>query len=165
MLNQYTFNFTLEIASPIIALEMDFLKEEVFFICSLYIFFLLGELKCWRKSYKTSFPNASGSSLFGCFIVEQCFKTVSKLRDGHVAAFITLKYRIYCKVLIIGVAYLQLCMLNTKTNKSLCLSMSDTTVTKGWRRKMLAHTASEPCTEHMCYGMVLQASSQNMHKM
>ena len=86
------------------------------------------------------------------------------LRDGNVAAFITLKYRIFCKVLIRGVAYLfQLCTLNAKTNKSLCLSMSDTTVTKGWRRNMLAHTAPEPCTEHMCYGMVLQASSQNMH--
>ena len=76
MLNQYTFNFTLEIASPIIALEMDFLKEEIFCICLIYIYFVSGELKCWIESSKTSFPNASGSSLFGCFILERCFKTV-----------------------------------------------------------------------------------------
>ena len=54
-------------------------------------------------------------------------------RDGHVTAFITLKYRTYCKVLI---GYLfQLCTKNVETNKSLCLSTSDTTVPKGWRKK------------------------------
>ena len=49
-------------------------------------------------------------------------------RDGHVAAFITLKYRIYCKVLIRGVSQLfELCTWNEETNKSLCLSTSDIT--------------------------------------
>ena len=81
------------------------------------------------------------------------------LRDGHVAAFITVKYKIYCEILIIC----RCVLLFQETNKSLCLSKSDTTVPKGWRRTMLSHVAPGPCTEHMCYGMVLQASSQNIH--
>ena len=78
MLNQYTMKFTSEIASPTIALEMDFFKEEIFFVCLIYII-------CFF------FPNCPG--------------------DGHVAAFITLKYRMCCKVLIRGVSSLfQFCM-------------------------------------------------------
>ena len=50
-----------------------------------------------------------------------------------------------------------------ETNKSLCLSTSDTTLSKDWRRNMLAHTALKPCTEHMCFWIVLQASSQWIH--
>ena len=37
MLNEYTLKFTNEIASLTIALEMDFFKEEIFFICLIYI--------------------------------------------------------------------------------------------------------------------------------
>ena len=51
----------------------------------------------------------------------------------------------------------------TETSKSLCLSTSDTIVPKGWRRNILDHTAPRTCTVNMCYGMVLQPSSQNWH--
>ena len=57
-----------------------------------------------------------------------------------------------------------MCLTYSETNKSLCLSTSDKTVPKGWRRNMLAHAAPGPCIEYMCYGMVLQALSQNIHK-
>ena len=73
MLNQYTLKFTHEIASPTIALEKDFFKEEMFFMFNLYNLLFL-------------FQNCPG--------------------DGHVGAFITLKYRICCKVLMRGVSSL-----------------------------------------------------------
>ena len=43
------------------------------------------------------------------------------------------------------------------------VSKSDTAVPKGWKKHMLTHTALGPCTEHMCYGMVHQVSSENRH--
>ena len=64
MLKKYTFNFTLEIASP-----MDFLKEEIFFICRIY------KWSAEKNLPKQVYPNASGSSLFACIKV-QCLKIV-----------------------------------------------------------------------------------------
>ena len=40
--------------------------------------------------------------------------------------------------------------------------MSDTTVPKGWRRHMRAHTAPGQSIEQMCCGIVWKASSQNI---
>ena len=57
---------------------------------------------CVRALY-VGLPDTSGSSFLGCFIVVRCCKTVP--RDCHVAAFITLKFWIYCKVLIACVFY------------------------------------------------------------
>ena len=72
------------------------------------------------------------------------FYDVSKLSEIWPCSCIhhTLIYDLLQEVLIGGVSFLfQFCTWNSETNKCLCLSTSDTTVPKGWRKNMGAHTA------------------------
>ena len=56
MLNWYTFNDTLDIASPIFTLKMDFLKEEIFFICSININLFVRRIEELKKIFQNKFP-------------------------------------------------------------------------------------------------------------
>ena len=117
MLNKYTLKFTCEIASSTVALEMDFFKEEIFFISLIYIICFFLFQNCLGDSHVAAFITLK--YMIYCKVQQElpmglwfifvrmchCCTTFQNCpRYGHVPAFITLKCRIYCKVLIRGVS-------------------------------------------------------------
>jgi hypothetical protein len=75
-------------------------------------------------------------------------------RDGHVAAFITLKYRIYCKVLFLCRSWLEVCLNSSSSVGTWNEETNKTQLPKDWRKTWwltkLSNHAQNTCAIGLC---------------